>query len=837
MTENHTNDTQLPYILVADDDPMVRLLARESLKHSGFRVLEAANGKEALDLFDKFRPDIVMLDVKMPLMDGFSVCSQLRDRPEGKLTPVLMVTGLDDVDSINRAYEAGATDFVNKPFNWLILGHRLRYMLRASRSIEAYHRSEEKNRALLDAIPDVMFRVDREGGILEIKETKVFRLFSQPDESIGKKLWEVLPFEAANQIISHVERVLDGGGTEIVEYSYAGEEGSCDWEARIVASGENEALAIVRDITERKQSEKALKESEERYALAAKGANDGLWDWDLKTNEMHYSQRWKSMLGFDENEVGSSPDEWLSRIHHDDIDRVKLELNAHIERKGSHFQSEHRLRHKNGEFRWVLSRGFAVHNEAGIAYRMAGSQTDITEEKRMSEQLIREAFYDTLTGLPNRALFMDRLDHAVKRGKRLYDHCFAVVFLDLDGFKLINDSLGHEAGDRVLIETARRIGGFIRQGDTFARLGGDEFVILVEDIRDRKSAECVAERIREVFMTPVMLDEREIFLTGSVGIAVSDGEYERSEDILRDADIAMYRAKARQQGGCVVYDSTMKEATIEFLELRNDLRHALDRDEFCLFYQPIIDLETGAIVCLEALIRWNHPTRGLVPPVSFIPVAEETGLIIPVGEWVLRTACRQIKVWREQGAKVIIAVNLSARQIRDAGFADVVSAIIKETQVEPDSIELEITESVIMEDWEIAERTLAKIKALGVRLVLDDFGTGYSSLSYLHRIPVDKLKIDRSFLAQASVDIEQSSIVRTIIELAKGLEIDVVAEGIETQSQFAQLRNMKCKLGQGYLFARPLDERAAGNLIMRDTLSVSDSELVEQQTKTNPRAA
>jgi diguanylate cyclase (GGDEF)-like protein len=432
---------------------------------------------------------------------------------------------------------------------------------------------------------------------------------------------------------------------------------------------------------------------------------------------------------------------------------------------------------------------------------------------------------------------MDRLDHAVKRGKRLYDHCFAVVFLDLDGFKLINDSLGHEAGDRVLIETARRIGSFIRQGDTFARLGGDEFVILVEDIKDRKSAECVAERIREVFLTPVILNEREIFLTGSVGIAVSDGEYKRSEDVLRDADIAMYRAKARQQGGCVVFDSTMKEATIEFLELRNDLRHALDRDEFCLFYQPIIDLETGAIVCLEALIRWNHPTRGLVPPVAFIPVAEETGLIIPVGEWVLRTACRQIKVWREQGAQVIVAVNLSARQIRDAGFADVVSAIIKETQVEPDSIELEITESVIMEDWEIAERTLAKIKALGVRLVLDDFGTGYSSLSYLHRIPVDKLKIDRSFLAQASVDIEQSSIVRTIIELAKGLEIDVVAEGIETQSQFAQLRNMKCKLGQGYLFARPLDERAAGNLIMGDTLSVSDLELVEQQTKTKPRAA
>ena len=374
----------------------------------------------------------------------------------------------------------------------------------------------------------------------------------------------------------------------------------------------------------------------------------------------------------------------------------------------------------------------------------------------------------------------------------------------------------------MLIETARRIGSFVRQGDTFARLGGDEFVILIEDIKDRKSAECVADRIRDAFLKPVKLNEREIFLTGSVGIAMSAGEYERSEDILRDADIAMYRAKARQQGSCIVFDTTMKEATIEFLELRNDLRHALDRKEFVLFYQPIVDLETGTIVCLEALIRWKHPARGLIPPVSFIPVAEETGLIIPVGEWVLRTACRQIKAWRDQGAKVIVAVNLSARQIRDPRFTDIVSEILAETQVEPDSLELEITESVIMEDWEIAERTLTRIKALGVRLVLDDFGTGYSSLSYLHRIPVDKLKIDRSFLTQANMDIEHSGIVRTIIELAKGLKIDVVAEGIETQSQFAQLRSMKCKLGQGYLLAKPLDKRAAEHLIMGGTLTGSD---------------
>jgi diguanylate cyclase (GGDEF)-like protein len=456
----------------------------------------------------------------------------------------------------------------------------------------------------------------------------------------------------------------------------------------------------------------------------------------------------------------------------------------------------------------------AVFDKQGIAYRIAGSQTDITEGKRMSEQLLREAFYDTLTGLPNRALFMDRLGHAVRKGKRQGNHHFAVLFLDLDRFKLINDSLGHHAGDTLLIETAERINKLVRPGDTVARLGGDEYVILLEDIEDGANAAKIADRIRSVFQAPFLLNDREVFVTASIGIAVNTTDYERPEDMLRDADIAMYSAKANQQGNHVLFEPSMQRATIEFLELQNDLRRALERNEFCLYYQPILDLESQKVVCLEALIRWQHPSKGLVPPGSFIPLAEETGLIVPIGEWVLETACRQLKSWHDSGADIVVAVNLSARQLRDPNLADAVARVLRETGTKANSLELEITESMVMKDWDIVENTLEKIRALGVRLCLDDFGTGYSSLNYLHRMPVTKLKIDRSFLGKTDVGIERHDIVKTILDLADRLDIEVVAEGVETERQFVQLKNMQCKLGQGFFFARPLDTDSVSELIL-----------------------
>ncbi len=805
MTENSLHDTPLASVLVADDDPMVRLLARESLKHADFEVSEAANGREALIRFDQLRPDIVMLDVRMPVMDGFEACSRLREHPAGTLTPILMVTGLDDVDSINRAYEAGATDFATKPINWLVLGHRLRYMLRASKSIEALHRSETKNRALLDAVPDLMLRANRQGELLEFKEAKGLGLPPLAAGCIGRKLYQVLPVEVAHRILRDADAAPVTGEAQVLEYVQVTAGSIRDCEARIVSCGGDEILVMVRDITERKRSERALRESEERYALAAQGANDGLWDWDLRVNEIHFSDRWKGMLGYGDDEVENRPEEWLNRIHRDDADRVRMEINAHLEGKGPHFQSEYRIICKDGGYRWMLSRGIALRDGSGNSYRMAGSQTDITEGKRVAEQLLQEAFYDALTKLPNRALFMDRLNHAVQRGERM-GCCFALLFIDLDRFKFINDSLGHLAGDHLLVETAERINHFIRPADTFARLGGDEFVILLEDIKGLENVTAVAERIRNTFRTPFSLDGREVFVTASMGIALNSGEYARPQDMLRDADIAMYRAKEGEPGTWVVFDPSMHTSAVKVLELQNDLRRALDCHEFFMVYQPIVDIRNGRVASLEALIRWTHPTRGVVPPDSFIPLAEETGIILQIGEWVLGTVCQQIRKWHDMGLMVPVAVNLSARQLRDSGLAETISRFLKQSEIEPGWLEIEITESAVVADWEVCGATLSRLRALGIRLSLDDFGTGYSSLAYLNKLPVTKLKIDRSFVTKMVPQADRHGIVKTILDLAGNMKMDVVAEGVETEEQLAQLREMKCSLIQGYLFSKPLDQ-------------------------------
>ncbi len=537
------------------------------------------------------------------------------------------------------------------------------------------------------------------------------------------------------------------------------------------------AVARIGTQLSHKRAQEALRESEERYALAAQGANDGLWDWNVLTNFVHYSSRWKGMLGCQEGEVGGGPEEWFDRVHDADRDRVKQEIAAHQEGRTPHFESEHRMLHKDGSFRWMLSRGLAVRDASGKTLRMAGSQTDITEGK----------VSDPLTGLPNRLLFIDRLGRVIKHAKRRKDHLFAVLFLDLDGFKMINDSVGHLIGDQLLLGVANRLEKCLRATDTVARL-----------------------------TTPFVLGGKEVFTSVSIGIALSNPAYEQPEDILRDADTAMYRAKSLGKARFEVFDADMRASVMARLQLETDLRRALERQEFRNFYQPIVSLASGKIAGFEALLRWQHPTRGLLGPEEFIAVAEETGLIRELGWWNLREACRQISDWKanpDADPDLIISVNLSVKQFLQPNLVSDIEGLLRELAFPPESLKLEITESTVMGDPSAAVEMLLQMKALGIRLAIDDFGTGYSSLSYLHRFPLDTLKIDRSFISGMCEGGEGMEIAKTIMPLANNLRLDVVAEGVETIEQVAFLRKLHCKFAQGFYFSKPLAAEEAGALL------------------------
>jgi diguanylate cyclase (GGDEF)-like protein/PAS domain S-box-containing protein len=557
-----------------------------------------------------------------------------------------------------------------------------------------------------------------------------------------------------------------------------------------------------------------LRQREERYALAVRAANDGIWDWNLKTNEIYFSERWKEILGYKDEEIGSDVNEWFRRIHPDDQKQVQSNLITHLRDATPRFECEYRMQHANGKYLWVISRGKAMRDADGNAYGFGGSQSDITARKLAEERLAHDAVHDALTGLPNRILFLDRLQNRLDRTRRNSSDTFAVMFIDLDRFKVVNDSLGHAFGDQLLVTTGWRLQHCLRPEDTVARLSGDEFAVLLDVVHNSNDIRGVAERIRAQLITTTLLGVVERSPTASIGIVMFNNNYMAAEDLLRDADLAMYHAKRLGGNQYQFFDDTMHTSAVELLQLEGELKHAVDRNEWLVHYQPIISITSGKPVGAEALVRWLHPQRGMLAPGEFIQVAEDTGLILPIGEYVLMTACKQAKAWRDAGqSKFWVSVNISARQFKNKDLVETIARILEETGLSSDGLRLEITESVAVQNKEFTIKIMNELDAMGVYTSLDDFGTGYSSLSYLKQFPLRILKVDQSFIQDIQRNSKNEALIKAIIGMARSLGLEVVGEGVEKAEQLNFLRTEMCDQAQGFLLGRPIPAEDLGELL------------------------
>jgi predicted signal transduction protein with EAL and GGDEF domain/DNA-binding response OmpR family regulator len=704
MNDSGTSGARATVVLVVDDDETMRVWAGACLGNAGFAVIEAADGAEALRVLERADPEVIMLDVEMPNLDGFATCRRIRELPGFTNTPIIMVTGRDDTVSIERAYAAGATDFATKPINWSLLHHRLRYILRASQTVDELADSQAK--------------------------------------------------------LNDAQRI----------------------------------------------------------------AGLGSWEWTLHDDRVSWSHGMYWILGLQPQAVPPSRAALIERVIGHQRGRLEETL-GDVLGGGQPARLCHSLVRPDGSARVVQHRIERLSDARGVVTGLRATLQDITEIREAEEQIRRLAYFDSLTGLRNRESFQERAQQEVERAKR-HGRRLAAVFLDLDNFKRVNDTLGHRVGDLLLKSVARRLVHSVRSSDLVvrcdgeegeqpvARLGGDEFTVLLMDVAGGKDAAAVAERILQAVSQPLSLSGHDVSITASIGLALFPQDGNDAESLLKNADTAMYFAKREGKNLFRFYDETMNVAALRRLQLEASLRRALDRDELLLHYQPQIDLASGAIEGVEALLRWRCPDVGEISPAEFIPLAEETGLIIPIGAWVLRTACAQLKAWRCEGLAIgRVAVNISVLQFVQQDFPRLIQRVLAETGLEPERLELEITESLLAKDVDGAVRTLASLKGIGVHLSIDDFGTGYSSLSQLKRFPIDRLKIDRSFVCDVTSDPNDAAIAMAVISMAASMELSVVAEGVETSEQLEFLRRNRCDEVQGNYLSTALPADALADLV------------------------
>jgi diguanylate cyclase (GGDEF)-like protein len=691
----HKNNVR---VLIVDDDLVSRFLVVETLEQSGMDVTETNNGQQALELLQQADStwNIILLDVIMPIMDGFETCSRIRSLPHNSHIPILMMTGLDDETSIAKAYEAGATDFIGKPISTQVLLHRIRYMIRAGETTEQ------------------------------------------------------------------------------------------------------------------------LVHSQNRLASAQRMARLGHWEWNLDHDHLWWSQQALEVLDIHKTEGSFSLDLLLARIPPRERTRVANWFNT-LQEAPESTEMTHRVIDQNGRDHYIRQFVEIHRDQKGHTICLYGAVQDITALHKAEEHIHQLAYFDSLTGLPNRFFFLQQLEKTLRAALR-HQRQGALLFLDLDNFKKVNDTLGHHSGDLLLQSVSERLVSCLRANDIvthledaseeqscLARLGGDEFTILLPELRHSEDAARVADRILAVLSNPFSLAGNDVVVTPSVGITIFPTDGATSSDLLRNGDMAMYHAKHAGKNTYKFFDASLNEAAIYRLKLESALRHAIANDEFELHFQPQIDANSGTVQGVEALLRWHNSELGHVSPMEFIPIAEETGLILPIGEWVLISACRQLRQWQELGSPIKrIAVNVSASQFNSNDFPQQVKNILEETGIAGDSLELELTETILMTQAEESVQTLQALKKLGVHLAIDDFGIGYSSLSYLKRFPIDRLKIDKSFVYNIENDRDNAAIAQAVIAMAESMSLKVTAEGVETDQQLEFLRSRSCSDVQGFLFSKPV---------------------------------